>query len=136
MKLLELQKILRAADPAAVLVSQRVLERVIQEVNRLPNLLWTVPHRQSCVVDRQVLFRHVEQDTADFIRRERSVPIEPGPERIAPDVGHRVIGTLGPASILDHPGGKHRDDVRMLQPGGVLDFGAEPIEDLVEHRLP
>ncbi len=66
MKLLELQKILRAADPAAVLVSQRVLERVIQEVNRLPNLLWTVPHRQSCVVDRQVLFRHVEQEELEL----------------------------------------------------------------------
>ena len=32
MKLHQLQQILRAADPAAVLVSQRVLERVIQEV--------------------------------------------------------------------------------------------------------
>src|SRR5262249_10936012 len=66
MKLYELQQILRAADPAAVLVSQRVLERVIQEVCKLPSLLWTVPHRQSIVVDRQVLFRHVEQDELEL----------------------------------------------------------------------
>jgi hypothetical protein len=66
MKLVELQQILRAADPAAVLVSQRVLERVIQEVCKLPNLLWTVPHRQSYVVDRQVLFRHVEQEELEL----------------------------------------------------------------------
>ncbi|MCC6420259.1 MAG: hypothetical protein IT429_18655 [Gemmataceae bacterium] len=66
MKLLELQQILRHADPAAVLVSQRVLERVIQEVLKLPTLLWRVPHRQSCVVDRQILFRHVEQEELEL----------------------------------------------------------------------
>jgi hypothetical protein len=66
MKLHQLQQILRAADPAAVLVSQRVLERVIQEVLKLPTLLWAVPHRQSIVVDRQVLFRHVEQEELDL----------------------------------------------------------------------
>ncbi len=66
MKLLELQQILRAADPAAVLVSPRVLERVIQEICKLPNLFWAVPHRQSYVVDRQILFRHVEQEELEL----------------------------------------------------------------------
>ena len=66
MKLYELQQILRAADPAAVLVSQRVLERVVQEVCKLPSLLWTIPHRQSIVVDRQILFRHVEQEELEL----------------------------------------------------------------------
>ncbi|HYT90314.1 MAG TPA: hypothetical protein VEL76_16525, partial [Gemmataceae bacterium] len=66
MKLAELQQILRAADPAAVLVSQRVLERVIQEVCKLPNLFWAVPHRASYVVDRKVLFTHVDQEELDL----------------------------------------------------------------------
>ncbi|MGF1579226.1 MAG: hypothetical protein ACFCD0_07665 [Gemmataceae bacterium] len=58
----QLQKLLTAADPAAVLVSPRVLERVIQEVCHLKGFFWTVPHRKSFVVDRHVLFRFVEQD--------------------------------------------------------------------------
>jgi hypothetical protein len=66
MKLSELRQALQAADPAAVLASPRVLDRVIQQVCRLPNLLWNVPHRECYVVDRQVLFRHVEQDDLDL----------------------------------------------------------------------
>lgn len=62
MTLTELQKIITDADPAAVLVSPRVLERVIQEMCDLRGVLWTVPHSQSYVVDRHVLFRFVEQD--------------------------------------------------------------------------
>jgi hypothetical protein len=73
MKLAELQYALRAADPAAVLVSPRVLERVIQEVYGLPTLLWRVPHAKSCVVDRQMLFRHVEQEELD-LESDRLLP--------------------------------------------------------------
>jgi hypothetical protein len=62
MTVTELQRVIRAADPAAVLVSARVLERVIQQACRLPALVWVVPHGKSWVVDRQLLFRHVEQD--------------------------------------------------------------------------
>jgi hypothetical protein len=62
MRLAELQQALRAADPAAVLVSPRVLDRIIRQVYDLPALLWNVPHQHSAVVDRQVLFQHVEQD--------------------------------------------------------------------------
>jgi hypothetical protein len=69
----ELQRALRATDPAAVLVSARVLERVIQEVYRLPGLVWQVPHRKSCVVDRQVLFRHVEQEELE-LEADRLLP--------------------------------------------------------------
>jgi hypothetical protein len=61
MNLAELQKILRAADPAAVLVSVRILERVIRESCRLPNMYWNIPHPRSYVCDRQLLFRHAEQ---------------------------------------------------------------------------
>ena len=62
MKLADLQQAVRAADPAAILVSSPVLHRVIQQEGRLPALLLEVPHRDSFVVDRHVLFRHVEQD--------------------------------------------------------------------------
>src|SRR5262249_34605369 len=61
MTLADLQKVLRAADPAAVLVSPRILERVIREDWRLPNMHWNIPHYKSYVCDRQVLFRHAEQ---------------------------------------------------------------------------
>jgi hypothetical protein len=62
MTITELQRVIRAADPGAVLVSARVLERVVQQACHLPALVWVVPHRKSWVVDRHVLFRHVEQD--------------------------------------------------------------------------
>ncbi len=57
----DLQKTLRQADPAAVLVSARILERIIREAYQLPNFSWTVPHHKSFVCDRQLLFRHAEQ---------------------------------------------------------------------------
>src|SRR3954463_8970326 len=57
----DLQKALRAVDPAAVLVSPRILEGVIREDYRLPNLYWNIPHWKSYVCGRQLLFRHAEQ---------------------------------------------------------------------------
>src|SRR5262245_39880238 len=66
MRLAELQQALQAVNPAAVLVSPRVVERVIEQVHNLPTLVWEVPHRRSCVVDRQVLFRHIEQEDLDL----------------------------------------------------------------------
>src|SRR5262245_50812616 len=74
MTVAELQQILRAADPAAVLVSARILERVLREELALPNTYWKVPHSQSHVCDRHVLFRHAEQ--AD---------LELGPGELLPD---------------------------------------------------
>src|SRR4051794_10191817 len=66
MKLSELQVILHKADAAAVLVSPRVLARVIQEVYQLRGVVWSVPHSASFVVDRQILFRHVEQEELEL----------------------------------------------------------------------
>ena len=66
MRLSELQQAIRAADPAALLVSPRILNRLIQEDRKLPSFLWAVPHRKCYVVDRQVLFRHVEQEELDL----------------------------------------------------------------------
>jgi hypothetical protein len=73
MKLAQLRKALRDADPAAVLVSPRVLSRIIEEVYDLPNFIWRVPHRKSCVVDRQLLFRHVEQEELN-LEADRLLP--------------------------------------------------------------
>lgn len=62
MRLAELQQVLRAVEPAAVLVAPRVLANVLEEVLPLQGLIWTVPHAESWVADRQVLFRYAEQD--------------------------------------------------------------------------
>lgn len=66
LKLEELKDALLRADPAAVLVSQRVLSRVIQQVRKLPRQYFEVPHRKTFVVDRHDLFRHVEQDELEL----------------------------------------------------------------------
>src|SRR5262249_24348387 len=65
---------LRAVDDSAVLVSARILERVLREELDLPNTSWRLPHAQSHVCDRHVLFRHAEQ--AD---------LELGPGELLPD---------------------------------------------------
>ncbi len=75
MNLADLQKILRAADPAAVLVSPRIIERVIREDCKLPNMYWNIPHAKSYVCDRHQLFRHAEQ--AD---------LELEPDQLLPDI--------------------------------------------------
>jgi hypothetical protein len=61
-KLQELQEALRAVNPAAVLLAPRVLSRVIQRIHKLPSQFLSIPHQKSYVLDRQVLFRHVDQD--------------------------------------------------------------------------
>ncbi|HEY7426196.1 MAG TPA: hypothetical protein VH682_18340, partial [Gemmataceae bacterium] len=66
MRLAELQQALQAADPAAVLVSPRLLDRLIQEQNQLSSLFEKVPHRKCYVIDRPTLYRYVEQDELDL----------------------------------------------------------------------
>ena len=66
MRLSELQQAVRAADPAAVLVAPRVLERIIQGQRQLSSLFEQVPHRKCYVVDRATLYRHVEPDELDL----------------------------------------------------------------------
>jgi hypothetical protein len=61
----ELQRTLRAADPRAVLVPQRILDRIILESQTLRGGPRTVPHRYCHIVDRQTLFRHAEQTDLD-----------------------------------------------------------------------
>jgi hypothetical protein len=66
LKLEELNELIQAAEPAAVLVSPRILGRVIQQALNLPSQFVNVPHRKSFVVERSVLFRHVEQDELEM----------------------------------------------------------------------
>jgi hypothetical protein len=65
-KLEELKDAVQAVEPAAVLVSHRLLARVIREVHHLSTQFLQVPHHRSFVIDRQALFRHVEQDELDL----------------------------------------------------------------------
>src|SRR5947209_726219 len=66
MKLSDLKQAVQAADPAAVLVPARILARVLQQVGKLPGFVLQVPHQKSFVLDRHVLFRHVEQEELDL----------------------------------------------------------------------
>src|SRR5262245_36077882 len=69
-----LQEILQAVDTGVVLVSSRILERVLREAYALPNMYWNIPHNRSFVCPREMLFRHAEQ--AD---------LELQPDQILPD---------------------------------------------------
>ncbi len=62
MELDELKQAVYATDPAAVLVAPRILRRLLQEEFKVPHLLVQAPHESCYFFDRQVLFRHVEQD--------------------------------------------------------------------------
>src|SRR5271154_345028 len=64
MNLSDLQKSLRAVEPAAVLVPPRVLENIVKQHWNLSGFYWTVPHRANFIIDRQTLFspQNVEQE--------------------------------------------------------------------------
>lgn len=71
MRMEDLQQALHTVNPAVVLVSPQVLEKVLQKLHHLPAILWEVPHRKTCVVERQDLFRDIEQEdlnlTPDYL---------------------------------------------------------------------
>jgi hypothetical protein len=62
----DLRQIVSAVDPAVLLVSPRVLRRVLQAEFKVPYLLSQAPHERCYFFDRDVLFRHVEQDELDL----------------------------------------------------------------------
>jgi hypothetical protein len=66
MKLEELSRVLRATDPAAVLVAPVVLKRVIQRVTGASWAVGPVPHNRCFLVDRATMYKHVEQDELDL----------------------------------------------------------------------
>ena len=61
----ELGRILRAVDPAAVLVAPSVLERVVQGITGTSWMVWRVPHTRCFLVDRATFFQHAEQEEVD-----------------------------------------------------------------------
>ncbi len=56
----ELERRLRVADPAALLVSPRILRRVIKRDRNLPGIGLQVPHRKGYVIGSDALLRIVE----------------------------------------------------------------------------
>src|SRR2546425_11763528 len=73
MSLADLQKVLQAVEPAAVLVTPAVLDRIIRQTLKLPGWMWTVPHRRTWNVERQFLFRFVEQEDL-LVRPDQLLP--------------------------------------------------------------
>jgi hypothetical protein len=59
--LAELEKALKAADPAAFLLRPRVLRRIIKHERRLTGLGLQVPHPRSYVIDRDSLLRIIDR---------------------------------------------------------------------------
>lgn len=62
MKLEELSRTLRAIDPAAVLLSKPVLERVVQNVAGLNWVVWRVPHGHCLLIDRTRLWNNIDPE--------------------------------------------------------------------------
>ena len=65
---------------------------------------------------------HIAQHPHHLGHRQFPAAAELGAQRLALDEGHGVVG-----EILLGSGGKQRDDVRVLQRSGELDFPNEPI---------
>src|SRR5215472_12937879 len=58
----ELQEILSAADPAALLVSPRVLRRVIKQDCGIAGIGLQVPHRKTYVIGRNALLALADRE--------------------------------------------------------------------------
>src|SRR6476646_7010556 len=58
----EVRRLLRAADPAALLVPPRLLRRVIKHDRKLTGLGLQVPHRKSYVIGRDALLALAGRD--------------------------------------------------------------------------
>src|SRR5262249_53085773 len=57
----ELQRLLSGADPSALLVSPRLLRRVIKQDRGIPGMGLQVPHRKTYVVGRETLLAIAER---------------------------------------------------------------------------
>ena len=62
MRLEELSRLLREADPAAVLLAPAALSRLVQKVTDATWAVWQVPHAHCFVLDRKALLKHVDRD--------------------------------------------------------------------------
>jgi hypothetical protein len=84
----ELRQLLRAADPAALLVPPRLLRRVIKRDRQLARLRLQVPHHRSYVIGREALLALVDRAELDW-EPDRALPptllllARPEPEQLA-----------------------------------------------------
>jgi hypothetical protein len=62
MKLEELSKMLVAIDPAAVLVPQTALARVVQNVMGVTWAVWSIPHSHCLAIERAKLHQYIEPE--------------------------------------------------------------------------
>ena len=77
MTLVELQKAFAGRWTAgAVLVPAGILEQIIHEACSMRGSIWSTPHKECFVVDRQTLFRHIELEA--YLRPSR-------PDQLLPD---------------------------------------------------
>src|ERR1700732_42786 len=90
----DLQKVLQTVEPAAVLVAPVVLDKIIRHTLKLPGWMWTVPHRRTWIVERQFLFRYVEQEDL-LVRPDQLLPatvlLLETPDGFEEDAGTEVL---------------------------------------------
>src|SRR5947209_17175582 len=84
----ELQQLLQAADPAALLVPPRLLRRVIKHDRKLPGIGLQVPHRRSYVIGREALLALAGREELEAPPGQDLPPTllliaRPEPERLA-----------------------------------------------------
>jgi len=72
----ELTRLVRAADPSALLVPMRIMRRVIKHDQQIEGLILNIPHRKTYLIDRDALLRLVDRDELYL------EPNEPLPPRI------------------------------------------------------
>jgi hypothetical protein len=90
----ELERRLRAADPAVLLVRPRILRRVIKLDRKLTGIGLQVPHRKSYVIDRAALLRTVEVS---------ELGLEPGRELSETII---LLGRPEPEELAARPAGQ------------------------------
>ncbi len=130
--LAELGRLLRAADPAALLVPPRLLRRVIKRDRKLTGWGLQVPHRKSYVVGRDALLALADRDELG-VEPDRELP----PQLIliaAPEPEQLAAMPRGPALVkywrlLFH--GRVHQAIEELTAAGRLDDAA--VRERIHH---
>ncbi|HEX3872124.1 MAG TPA: hypothetical protein VHV77_16885, partial [Pirellulales bacterium] len=92
----ELDRALREAEPAALLVPGRILRRVIKQDRRVPGAGLRVPHRKTYVVDRERLLALADRDEL-YLEYGRELPrdvlliVRPEAEKLAAMTRSRAL---------------------------------------------
>ncbi|HEV3117784.1 MAG TPA: hypothetical protein VGY58_12065, partial [Gemmataceae bacterium] len=92
----ELQQLLETVEPGVILVPPRLLRRVIKRHCKLPGFGLQVPHRKTYVIERDALFRLVDETDLQLPPERRLPPTvvllgEPDPERLARQTREEVL---------------------------------------------